>query len=403
MSDKNTKKRNGPLSNARVIDLGTRVAAPHCATMLAEFGADVIKVEVPGRGDPYRYIGTTLEGDEDSLSFLNDNRNKRSLTLDLRNARGKEIFKRLVKTADFLVENFRPGTLETWELGPDELKKINPRLIVVRVSAYGQTGPYHKRSGVALVAYGFSGISYLCGTSDAPPGQPGTQALGDYLAGQMATIGALLAYISRGQQGSGQVVDVSLYESILRLLDELVPAYKSTGFIRQREGATSPHTVPSNHYLTLDGKWVAVSAASQDIFERLCHAMNRGELANRYPSGAARLAGRQELDAVVADWIKTVTREELIRISDDFSFPAGPVLNVQDIAENEHVLARGTLQSVVNNGKEITVVGTCPRLSLTPGQVEQLGPSLGKHTDEILSELGFTLDEVADFRSAKVI
>ncbi|MGE4239450.1 CaiB/BaiF CoA transferase family protein [Ramlibacter sp.] len=392
-----------PLRGTRVIDLGTRVAAPHCATLLAEFGADVIKVEVPA-GDPYRRIGTTLEGEDASLSFQNDNRNKRSLTLDLRTEAGLDVFKKLVASADFLVENFRPGTLEGWGLGYDVLQALNPRLILVRVSAYGQTGLYRERTGVALVAYGFAGISYLCGNADSPPAHPGTHALGDYIAGQSAATGALLAHIARARHGKGQVVDATLYESLLRLLDELVPAYSTTGFIREREGASSPHTVPSNHYMTKDGQWVALSTASQDMYVRLCRAMERPDLAERFPTGAARLEGRRELDAVVSAWIAGLSRDEVVQLSERHDFPAGPIFNVRDIVENEHVRSRGTLESVKSSsGKDVTVVATVPRLSRNPGVIEHLGPRLGEHTDAILGELGFTPDRIRELRAARVV
>lgn len=393
-----------PLAGVRVIDVGTRVAAPHCATLLAEFGADVIKVEAPGTGDPYRAMGTTVDGDHASLSFLNDNRNKRSLTLDLRSPAGADVFKRLVATADIVVENFRPGTLEKWGLGYEVLQEANPAVILVRVSAYGQTGPYRNRIGVAMVAYGFSGISYLCGSPDGPPAIPGTQALGDYIAGQAAALGALLAYIARSRHGHGQVVDVSLYESILRLLDELVPAHSSTGHVRERTGASSPHTVPSNHYLTMDGKWITVSTAAQDVFVRLCAAMDRPELAIRHPDGAARLDNRAYLDAEVARWVAGLSREQAIELGVRYGVPVGPVYSVHDLVEDPHVRSRGSLQSVrLGAEREVDVVGTVPRLSLNPGAISSLGPRLGEHTDGVLAELGYSPMDIDQLRAAGTV
>ena len=392
-----------PLAGAKVLDLGTRVAGPYCATLLGEFGAEVIKVELPGRGDPYRTVGTMTE-EGATLNYLNDNRNKKALTLDLRQPAGVAVFKRLVADADFLVENFRPGTLEKWGLAPDVLQAVNPRLIVVRVSTYGQDGPYSARPGVARIAYGYCGISYLCGEADGPPLQPATNALGDYIAGQNAAFGALLAYIARGRHGKGQTVDVSLYESMLRMLDELVPAYARTGYVRERAGASSPHTVPSNHYRTRDGKWVAMSASSREMFQRLAAAMGQPAMAAQYPTNASRVAERERIEAAVSAWLGGLSRDEAIAAGEAHGVPIGPINSIGDLFEDAHIRARGSLRAVATPaGGTVTVVDTMPRLALNPGRIDSLGARLGEHTDAVLRDAGFSCDDIAELRAAGVV
>jgi len=392
-----------PLDGVRVLDVGSRVAGPFCATLLAEFGAEVVKIEPPGAGDPYRSVGTmTAEGS--TLNYLNDNRNKKSLTLDLRTPAGAGVFRRLAARSDIVVENFRPGTLEKWGLGWDVLHALNPALILVRVSAYGQTGPYAGRAGVARIAYGFAGISYLCGEPDGPPLYPGTNVLGDYIAGQNAALGALLAWIARSRHGQGQVVDVSLYESLLRMLDELVPAYAANGHVRERAGAGSPHTVPSNHYRTRDGKWVALSASSSNIFRRLAQAMGRIDLAERYPGSVARVSNREAVEGPVRDWVASLTRDEVIAAGDRHGVPVGAINSIEDVFNDLHVRARGSLRDVpAPAGGSVTLVDTLPRLSANPGRIDSLGPRLGQHTDEVLGDAGFSAQEIEALRKAGAV
>lgn len=395
--------RTAALGGVRVLDISTRVAGPHCACVLAEFGADVVKIELPGEGDPYRQVGTPTS-DGASLSYLNDNRNKRCLTLDVRRTEGAAVFKRMVATADIVVENFRPGTLERWGLAYEELSAINPALILVRISAFGQEGPYAHRTGVARVAYGFAGMSFLCGEPGRVPLYPATISLGDYLAGQCAASGALTAYIERLRSGLGQVVDCSLYESMLRMLDELVPAYGMTGEIRERAGAGSPVTVPSNHYLTKDEKWVVLSTSSNDMFRRLAVAMGHPELTERFADRRKRMAHRDEIEAMVQHWVAGLSREEFLAEAEAAEIPAGPINNVADLFTDPHVLARRSFRKVqALSGAEVTIVDTVPRLSATPGEVRTLGPSLGQHSDAVLAECGYSADEISSLRAAGVV
>jgi crotonobetainyl-CoA:carnitine CoA-transferase CaiB-like acyl-CoA transferase len=393
----------GPvLAGVRVLDISTRVAGPYCACLLAEFGADVIKIELPGEGDPYREVGTAAGGA--TLSYLNENRNKRCMTLDVRRPEGAELFLRLATNADFVVENFRPGTLEKWGLGYQALQAVNPGLVLVRISAYGQDGPYANRGGVARVAYGYSGVSYLCGEPNGPPLYPATIAFGDYVAGQCAATGALLAYIERQRSGQGQVIDVSLYESLLRMMDELVPAYAMTGEIRERTGAASGVTVPSNHYRSRDGKWVVLSCSSAEMFRRLAGAMGHPELVSQFPSRDSRMAHRQDIDAIVETWIGSLTRDEALAAADAAQIPAGPINNIEDLFADPHVRARGSLREVLGpDGSPVTVVDTVPRLSKTPGHIHSLGAGLGEHTHEVLTGLGLPADEIHRLREAGVI
>jgi crotonobetainyl-CoA:carnitine CoA-transferase CaiB-like acyl-CoA transferase len=388
----------GVLQGVRVLDLSTRVAGPYCACVLAEFGADVVKIELPGEGDPYRQVGTPATPDA-TLSYLNDNRNKRCLTLDVRKPEGARLFRQLAAKADVVVENFRPGTLEKWGLGADLLQQDNPGLIVVRISAYGQNGRHAHKPGVARVAYGYSGVSYLCGEPSGPPLYPATISFGDYVAGQCAATGALLAYIERLRSGRGQVVDVSLYESLLRMMDELVPAYAWDGQVRERAGAGSPVTVPSNHYRTADGHWVVISTSSSEMFRRLVQAMGQPELAQRFAARDARMAHRDAIEAAVADWVGGQTREQVLAAAEAADIPAGPINSIADLFADPHLRERGSLREVRGpGGRSVTVVDTVPRLSRTPGRSDTLGPALGQHTDELLAELGLDPARIEQLR-----
>lgn len=395
-----------PLTGVRVLDVATVIAAPFCATILGEFGAEVIKVEMPGQGDSLRRYGTMSDAGA-TYSWLNDGRNKKSITLDLRKEKGKEIIRRLIADCDIMVENFRPGTLERWGLGYEALKQIKRDLILVRVTAYGQDGPYKDRPGFARLAHGFSGLSHLTGERDGPPLVPGSIAFADYLAGLYAALGALLSYTARTRYGIGQSVDVSLYEGVFRFLDEMVPAYSANGHIQGRMGMEALNIVPHNHYRAQDGKWVALACTIDKMFERLAMVMGQPELlsSDRFATMAQRLASRDEVNRIVGDWVASMPRDEVIQLCLDGEVPAGPIYDVADIFKDEHYKARNTLLEVEDPrlGK-LTIPNVFPRLSETPGTFSWLGPDLGQHNLEIYRDrLGLTEEEIRKLKNEGVI
>ncbi len=395
-----------PLQGVQVLDVATMLAAPFCASILGDFGAEVIKVEMPGSGDPFRKFGTMTETGS-SLNWLNDGRNKKSITLDLRKPEGAAILKRLVADCDIMVENFRPGTLERWGLGFAALQAIKKDLILVRISAYGQDGPYRDRPGFARIAHAFSGLAFLAGEADGPPVTPGSTSLADYISGLYGALGALLAYTARARFGIGQFVDIALYEGIFRMLDELAPAYAKSGFVRERMGADTVNVVPHSHYATRDGKWVALACSTDKMFERLATVMDRPEFLakDRYASMAQRVAARDEVNRLVADWIGGLDRDEVMQRCLAGEVPIGPINSVADIFDDEQFKARDNLLKVQDpRAGEIVVPNVVPRLSATPGKFSTLGPDLGQHNDEIYRErLGFTAEELERWREAGVI
>lgn len=395
-----------PLEGVRVIDVATMLAAPFCAALLGDFGAEVIKVEMPGSGDPFRRFGTMTEAGA-SLNWLNDGRNKKSITLDLRQPRGAAILKRLVADCDILVENFRPGTLERWDLGYETLQAIKNDLILVRISAYGQDGPYRDRPGFARIAHAFSGLAYLAGEADGPPVTPGSTSLADYISGLYAAFGALLAYTSRERFGGGQFVDLALYEGVFRMLDELAPAYGRSGFVRERMGADTVNVVPHSHYQSADGKWVALACSTDRMFARLAAVMQRPDLlaSDRFASMAQRVAARAEVNGIVADWIGSLSRDEVMRRCLDGEVPIGPLNSIADIFDDPQFLARGNLLHVQDSRVgEVVVPNVVPRLSVTPGRLVSLGPDLGQHNDEIYrGRLGLSAEEFETLRADGVI
>ena len=395
-----------PLAGVRVIDVATMLAAPFCAALLGDFGAEVIKVEMPGSGDPFRRFGTMTEAGV-SLNWLNDGRNKKSITLDLRQPRGAAILKRLVADCDILVENFRPGTLERWDLGYETLQAIKNDLILVRISAYGQDGPYRDRPGFARIAHAFSGLAYLAGEADGPPVTPGSTSLADYISGLYAAFGALLAYTSRERFGVGQFVDVALYEGIFRMLDELAPAYARSGFVRERMGADTVNVVPHSHYQSGDGKWLALACSTDKMFARLAAVMQRPDLlaADRFATMAQRVVARAEVNGIVADWIGSRSRDEVMRRCLDGEVPVGPLNSIADIFADPQFLARGNLLHVQDpRVGEVVIPNVVPRLSATPGRFASLGPDLGQHNSEIYrGRLGISAEEFETLRADGVI
>jgi len=395
-----------PLGDCRVIDVSTFLAGPFCSTQLAEFGAEVIKLELPGVGDALRKFGTITECG-DSLPWLSECRNKKTATLDLRKAEGAALLKRLVAVSDVLVENFQPGTMEKWGLGWDVLRDINPRLIMVRISGYGQSGPYRDRPGFGRIANAFGGLSFLAGYPDRPPVTPGSATIPDYLTGLYGAFGALLALRAREKTGRGQVVDIGLYETIFRILDELAPAYALNGFVRQRMGPGTVNVVPHSHYPTKDGRWIAIACTSDKIFARLAAAMGAVELAGEGKWGTFRRreAERDLVDAYVAAWTGRHDRDELMRLCEAAQVPCGPVYAIDEIFEDPQYQVRENILRVKDDRVgEIAIPNVVPRLTDTPGRVKWLGPPPESHNDEIYRGLlGLSTTEIAALRAGGVI
>ncbi len=397
-----------PLAGVRVIDAASFVAAPYCASILSEFGAEVLKIEPPGEGDNMRRFGTPTGGAAGTLAWLSEGRNRKSVTLDLRVPDGAALFKRLVAGADVLCENFRPGTLEKWGLGWDVLSAINPGLVMLRVSGYGQAGPYQDRPGFARIGHAVGGLACLAGMPGGIPVTPGSTTLGDYATGLYGAVGVLVALRHRDRTGEGQVVDLALYESVFRLLDELAPAHAATGEVRERDGLHSRFGCPLGHFRTADGQWVAVACLEDAHFTRLAAAMDRPELAaaDAYGRAADRMAARQAVDGLVADWIAGLSRGEVMARADATAAPVAPIQDVADLFADRHLRARGFLEAVAEplTGETLIVPGPIPRLSETPGRLRSLGPALGAHTDEVLHDLlGLDDEELARLRREGVV
>ncbi len=396
-----------PMDGLRVIDVGTFLAGPYAASMLGEFGAEVLKVEHPIAGDPMRRFGTASKRHDATLAWLSEGRNRKSVTLDLRQHEGVALFLKLVAKSDVLIENFRPGTMEEWGLGWEILKEANPALVMLRVSGYGQTGPYRRRSGFAHIAHGFAGLSYLAGFPHETPVLPGTSPLGDYLSSLYGAIGILIALRHREATGEGQIVDIGIYEAVFRQMDEIAAAYGLFGKVREREGAGSFVAVPHGHFRTIDDKWVAIACTTDKMFERFAAVMGRPELAatDRYGNQRKRLAARDEVNRMVVEWVESLTRDEVMARCIAGEVPIGKLNSIADIFEDEHFIARGNLAQLTEEGLgEVVVPGVVPTLSLTPGRIANLGPPLGNATYEILRELlGISALEIKRLRQRKII
>jgi crotonobetainyl-CoA:carnitine CoA-transferase CaiB-like acyl-CoA transferase len=394
------------LEGLTVLDLATFVAAPFCATLLGEFWAEVIKVEQPGVGDDLRRLGRPAA---DGLSYwwLVESRNKKSITCNLRSPEGQGLVKRLVPRTDILTENFRPGTLERWGLGYEELKALHRGLVMVRISAFGQTGPYRPRPGFGRIAAAVSGISYLSGYPDRAPVTPGTPTIPDYLAGAMGALGALIAIQHRGRTGEGQVVDVALYEPMLRMLDEMLPVYGATGHVRERIGSGTEYVVPHDHYRARDGGWVAIACTNDRMFERLVvHAMDRPDLLQAFGTMADRVRRRDELDRLVQEWVEKMDARDAVARLDAAEVPASLVHSVQDLFEDPHIRQRGNVLPYPSPlGGVLHMAGIVPKLSLTPGAVESAGPvAVGAHNEEIYcGRLGLTREDLDALRARGVV
>jgi crotonobetainyl-CoA:carnitine CoA-transferase CaiB-like acyl-CoA transferase len=388
----------GALDGLLVLDLATFVAAPFCCTLLGEHGADVIKVEQPVQGDDLRRLGHK-PADGVSYMWLVESRNKKSITCNLRDPEGQALIARLAAQADILAENFRPGTMERWKLGYDVLSAVNPRLVMVRISAFGQTGPSRERPGFGRIAGAVSGVSYVSGYPDRPPVSPGTPTIPDYLAGLMGAFGALAAIEHRHRTGLGQVVDVALYEPMLRMMDEMIPVYDALGKIRERIGSGTEYVVPHNHYQAGDGSWIAIACTNDRMFERLAReAMQQPDLLTEFKSMDERLRRRVDLDARVQAWVGSFDSGEVLARLDAASVPCSRVNNAKDIFADEHMRARDNVISVpALDGRPLAMPGIVPKLSRTPGRVDAAGPAaIGAHNEEIYcGRLGLSRDDLA--------
>ncbi len=374
-----------PLDGIRVLDIATFIAAPLTASILGEFGAEVIKIEHPEGGDPMRRFGTATDDPDRTLAWLSEARNKHSITLDLKSPEGAETLRELARRSDVLAENFRPGTLERWGLGPEVLHALNPALVILRISGYGQTGPYRDRPGFARVAHAVGGLSHLAGMPDGPPVTPGSTSLADYISGYYGAIGVLLALRVVERTGKGQVIDVALFESIFRVLDEAAPAYAKFGIVRGREGTATRQVCPHGHFPCADGNWVAIACTSDKMWTRLAvNVLERPDLAESHPKTADRLAARALIDGVVEAFTRSHPMTEIVRLCTEGDVPCGPINTIADIFADPHFAARGTIARIDDETLgEIAIPNVLPRLSETPGEITNLGPALGDWNERV--------------------
>jgi crotonobetainyl-CoA:carnitine CoA-transferase CaiB-like acyl-CoA transferase len=393
------------LSGIRVVELGQVIAGPFCGQLLGDLGADVVKVEPPGVGDVLRQWGRVHGEDGDSLWWRVTGRNKRSVTVDLRRPEGQELVRRLAGCADVLLENFRPGTLERWGLGWDELSRLNERLVLVRVSGFGQSGPYAQRAGYAAIGEAMGGLRALTGYPDRPPTRVGL-SIGDSLAGTMAALGAVAALEARHRTGRGQVVDASIFESVLAMTEALVPEWQVAELKRERTGATLPGIAPSNIYPTADGQ-VLIAANQDSVFRRLATAMGMPELADdpRFVDHRGRGERQAELDTIIAGWTRARSSTDALSVLHEAGVPAGLVYEPRDMFADPHFRERDSIVHVADEEfGEVAMPAVVPRLSATPGSIRQRAPRLGEHTDTVLTELlGLSPQEIHDLRADGVI
>jgi len=395
----------GPLKDLRLIEMGTLLAGPFCGQLMADFGAEVIKIEPPNQGDPMRVWGREKAHGQ-SLWWPVVARNKKSVTLNLREKEGQEIARDLIAKSDFLLENFRPGTMERWNLGYEELAKINPGLIMIRVSGFGQTGPYSSRAGFGAVGESMGGLRYVCGDPSTPPSRMGI-SIGDSLAATFACIGALTALHHKEKTGEGQVVDSAIYEAVLNMMESLVTEYDKAGYVRERTGAILPNVAPSNVYPTKDDGLILIAANQDTVFRRLATAMGQPELAEneRYATHGARGAVQQELDAMISEWTRTKKVAELEQLMDEHGIPSGKIYTAPDMLEDAHFKAREAIVTTMHpTFGELKMQNVAPKLSKTPGNIRRPGPELGQHNDEIYGEiLAMTAEQMAELKSRGII
>ncbi|CUU18337.1 crotonobetainyl-CoA:carnitine CoA-transferase CaiB-like acyl-CoA transferase [Bradyrhizobium sp. JR7.2] len=395
---------DGPLSGIRVVELGTLIAAPFAARLFAEFGAEVIKIEQPGSGDPLRRWRKLHQGT--SLWWYLQSRNKKSIAIDLKSPDGRDVALRLAAQADVVIENFKPGSLEKLGLGWDVLSKLNPDLTLVRISGYGQTGPYRDRSGFGAIGEAMGGLRFTTGDPDSPPARVGI-SIGDSLASLHGVIGALMSLLRvKTGQGRGQVVDVSLYESVFNLMESLVPEYDLMGHVRTRTGGALPGISPSNTYPSSDGRHVVIAGNSDAIFKRLMQVVGRPDLADdpALSSNDGRVRGNALLDSAITAWTSERTMDEILARLDAADVPAGRIYSVADIVEDPHYAARDMiLPTELPGDVTVKMPGIAPKLSDTPGAVKWAGPTLGQHTDEVLAGLGLQAGDIAQLRRSGAV
>lgn len=387
-----------PLANLKVIEMGQLIAGPFAAKTLADFGADVIKIEPPEVGDALRKWRLLKDGT--SVWWQVQSRNKRSLSLDLKQPEAQDIVRTLLTEADILIENFRPGTLEGWGLDPEQLLKLNPKLIVLRISGYGQTGPYRDKPGFGVVAEAMGGLRHLTAEPGRVPVRVGV-SIGDTLASLHGVIGILLALQARHQSGLGQVIDIALYEAVFNCMESLLPEYSAFGEVRQAGGSALPGIAPSNAYRCADGGYVLVAGNGDSIFKRLMNMIGRTDLANdlALTNNDGRVARVAELDQAIGLWALTKTTDQALQLLDSVAVPAGKIYTVADIANDPHYQARGNIQTIqMRDGSNLNVPGVIPNLSRTPGSIKTLAPNIGEHTDEILRSIGLTDAQLASLK-----
>jgi formyl-CoA transferase len=399
------EKRQGPLSDLRVIEMGQLLAGPFCGQLLADFGAEVIKCEQPGEGDPMRQWGREKPHGK-SLWWPVVARNKKSITLNLRDAQAQQIVRDLVAVSDILIENFRPGTMERWNLGYEQLAAINPKIVMVRVTGFGQTGPYASRAGYGAIGEAMGGLRYVVGDPSTQPSRMGI-SIGDELAAVHACMGALMAVHARERTGRGQVVDSAIYEAVLNMMESLVTEYDVAGYVRERTGPILPNVSPSNVFDTADGKLLLIAANQDTVFKRLADAMGRPDLAAdpRYATHSARGANQAELDNLINDWTKTIALEKLEALLNEFGVPCGLIYRAQDMMEDPHFKAREAIIEVRHpDFGMIKMQNVAPRLSDTPGAVRHVGPELGEHNEYVYGDiLKLSAEQQRELREAGVV
>ena len=412
-----TTPATGPLAGIKVLELGTLIAGPFCARMLAEFGADVIKIEAPDGGDPLRQWRVLKDGT--SLWWSVQARNKKSLTLNLKDPRAQDIARRLALDADIIIENYRPGVLEKWQLGYDQLKALNPAAIMVRLSGYGQTGPMKDLPGFGAIAESMGGLRYVSGHADRPPVRVGI-SIGDSVAAMHGVIGAMMALRHRDASGGrwngkagddcvagqGQMVDVALYESVFNLMESLVPEFDHAGVVRERTGGALPGIVPSNTYTTGDGDNIVIAGNGDAIFKRLMVAIDRSDMATdpQLARNDGRVPRTAEIDGAIQSWCTTQTIDTALAILQAADVPVGKIYSVRDMLSDPQFLARQMFeQHAFADGTPVKLPAISPKLSATPGQTRWLGPTLGAHNAEVLGELGFDAATIAQLRDDGVI
>ncbi len=393
-----------PLSGLRVIELGQLIAGPFASKILAEFGADVIKIEPPKTGDPLRTWRLLHEGT--SVWWAAHARNKRSVTLDLRQPEGQEVIRQLAKDADILIENFRPGAMEKWGLGFQALHAINPKLIMLRVSGYGQSGPYRDRPGFGVIGEAMGGLRYLSGEPGRPPVRVGV-SIGDTLSGLHGVIGVMMALRHREQQGGvGQEVDVALYESVFNMMESLLPEYSKFGVVRQPSGASMPGIVPTNAYLCNDGRYALIAGNGDSIYKRLMETIGRTDLATdpSLANNIGRAANAELIDAAISAYTQQYSLDFVLEAMNVAGVPAGKSYDAADIAQDPHYQARDMiLDATLPDGSTVQVPGIVPKLSQTPGQITRSAPELGQHTAEVLEELGIGPAQQAEWKARGII